>query len=877
MEVCSDRMNCNDRPIIQEYCYTSVNAITGAKSISEPSKKCAYNLSPLGCYHFVDYSKGIAEKGCIADLPNDRIKAMKENLSFKTCVGNNCNLRLEFLSCASFVSKIYDKIDERSIESKVCNNYDDKCFVYGNYWTVEYGCLSDASEDIQQICKANNKKCETCDINYCNMPTVIPQKFCYSLKYKKTDNITLKPEHSKRCYFAKTAMGCYHVENPADGSVKKGCVSDLSAAELSAYSKGPALYKICSGNNCNSREMILSCLSCKSKEANDSCALNQNKVANKVCDNYHDKCYAHATDDRLFERGCLKEASPDIASNCSQIATDKCSICDDKINCNDQCVREECLKQEYKKGSVVVVQSNTTERCSLQSKPFGCYHYEDNATDIVRKGCVADLATTVLSEYTRQKPQFQICLGNSCNYRYELFSCLSCLSSSNNTECLTDIENMTTIVCSRYHDRCFLRVSPNNIERGCLSTATTEVVKDCRSNRHKCMTCSDHKNCNNQVKTYEYCDSWRYDPTRRLEPMEKEPISVKCSLTIPPLGCYHFENPDKRVVNKGCISDLKASELEKYQQQQQFFIRCAGDNCNSGARITSCLTCKSNGSNSHCVTDFTNVTVQACQIYGDKCYTHISKNNFYDRGCLSAASPFVQRACESQQGKCKICVDNNCNDYTAADHCISCDSKSNQNCRSEPNKITDILHCTMKASHDRSASAGCYLKFDSKNVSRGCVEDLSEKERNECTSTNNNNCQICKGHGCNAKASFHQSCYKCSSASLKSCLNLSGPKVTAKCVNYTGSCLVGIDAEGYTHRTCGYSEQENRNNFPIGYQICYSEQCNDFAFPGNSLHCYQCEDCTNLDSEYLDICGIYSETNRCYTYRKGNQHLDQHC
>lgn len=870
---CSDRSNCNDQPIHQEHCHVSIVPITQAKSAStEPSKGCPIDFNSVGCYHFVDYAAGLVKKGCIADLSADHLNSLRENLSFKTCLGNDCNSRSVLLSCASFVSKVHDDIDVKTIPTKVCKKYDDECYTHGSYWTIEWGCLSDASDDIKQNCASNHTKCQKCATSYCNMHDTIPEEHCYTLTYKKTDSITLNAGHSKRCYFAMSPMGCYHVES-SNGSVRKGCVADLSATEVEAYSKKPNEYITCTGNNCNSRHTMLSCLSCKSKRPNDECALNQNKIALKVCRNYHDKCYARISVDSYFERGCLGDASKEVASDCS-VTTVVCKLCNNKNGCNDQYVRERCLEQQYKKGSAVIVTSNTMKKCSLQSKPSGCYHFEDKTMGMVRKGCVGDLTADELSDYIRQQPYFQRCFGDSCNWRYELFSCLSCTSTLDSSTCLSDIQHIDRVLCDRYQDQCFLRATGDQIQRGCLSTAITDIINDCRTDRHKCMTCDQTNNCNDQVKRHEHCYTLNSNPfsSSANELVDKQPTSMKCSLSTYPLGCYHFENAERRIVRKGCVSDLRVSEIQSYQQQQQqFFMKCLGDNCNSGSHIISCLACESNGIDGHCVTNFTNAVIEACPMYGDKCYTRITTNNQYKRGCLSKASEIVTKACDSKLDKCEVCDTNKCNDHIAANHCVSCDSEFDRHCQNNPDKITKVLHCSMKSTIDKRESAGCFLKFRGKNVIRGCVEDLSAEDAHTCSSSNSNKCQACTGHRCNERVSFHQSCFKCKSSVQSSCLEKSNDITAVRCMNYSSSCLVGVDSFGHTHRTCGYGERENKDNFPFGYESCNGEECNDFVFPNDRLYCYRCEDSgKKLDvDQHMGICQVYSITNHCYTYENG--------
>lgn len=719
----------------------------------------------------------------------------------------------------------------------------------------------------------HGKNLEKCDErSKCNNRAITPEA-CYSVEYQKSDKLQMKPEHSKQCRFALRPLGCYHVDSPK-GAVKKGCVADITAAEITKLSTKPMEYVTCAGTNCNSRNSILSCLACKSKRPNDECALNRNRIPLKVCKNYHGKCYARISANSMFARGCLEDATEEVANDCSDPANIRCELCDGDSGCNNQYVREKCLEQEYRRGSAAIVTPSSSVRCRLQSKPMGCYHFEDTATGSVKKGCVGHLSDEQFAIYARQMPNFQICLGESCNSRYELFSCLRCESVAGNDTCISAFEHVDSVVCGKYRDECYTRVIDENIERGCLSSLSRETTDACRGAPQKCSTCGDRRNCNDLPKKHEHCYTFDSNPSFRqaLESASNEPQSVACRLSVPRLGCYHYEVPGKRITRKGCVSELQPSQLEFYAKQKQHFFKCSSDNCNSGETITSCFTCQSNGVDGHCVTDLSNVSVNACPKYGDKCYTRISNGNQYQRGCLSEASDIVAKACDSKMmGKCEVCGDSKCNDHTATDHCVSCNSAHDAKCRQQPTEVGSVQHCSMKSPLDSSQPAGCYLKYNGDDTIRGCAEDLDGSDLHECSSTSSATCQICNGHRCNERASFRQSCYKCTSAVLNSCLDLSEPTLAAKCWNYTDSCLVGVDASGLTHRACGHDTQA-KLDFPHGYKICHGEQCNDFVYPKGRLRCLQCKDCAKtFDRNHdLGICEVYSTSNRCYTLKEGS-------
>jgi len=73
--------------------------------------------------------------------------------------------------------------------------------------------------------------------------------------------------------------------------------------------------------------------------------------------------------------------------------------------------------------------------------------------------------------------------------------------------------------------------------------------------------------------------------------------------------------------------------------------------------------------------------------------------------------------------------------------CYKCDSKSDSNCAEE---------FTAENYENCKNEAGCYRRYKDGVASRGCAENLTEDELNDCKKkTDNKKCQHCESPGCN--------------------------------------------------------------------------------------------------------------------------------
>lgn len=239
------------------------------------------------------------------------------------------------------------------------------------------------------------------------------------------------------------------------------------------------------------------------------------------------------------------------------------------------------------------------------------------------------------------------------------------------------------------------------------------------------------------------------------------------------------------------------------------------------------------------------------------------------RGCVGDNYEFSSQDC-SEQDNCLLCSDgDNCNGKSVErEKCISSAYNSAQ-----PSPLSDLISIECPLYPKR---LGCYhlLEKSSNIVRKGCAKSLTKRDRLNCEQRKN--CEICRWNDCNNRDGFlKKECYFCSGyvnpiANPKDCVSLNGFNVTVSCQDRNDKCVIGIDADGITHRRCSTDVNEDKKMFPNGYELCNGNLCNDDFLPKNRLHCHQCSDDGNCD--YIttkvpsEVCQYYDGDDQCFTY-----------
>lgn len=449
------------------------------------------------------------------------------------------------------------------------------------------------------------------------------------------------------------------------------------------------------------------------------------------------------------------------------------------------------------------------------------------------------------------------CLGNeqSSSFDSNKFKCISCTSENIDREnCVFNPSDMKK--CNNSVEQCYTFLSSDFLYRGCVGDDLIGDKSICDDKSDDCVICSKNV-CNNQPLFAEECISHSYS-----QEIEDHNInsSKRCPSSITPMGCYHQEDSVHGIIRKGCVNELSKATRTDCRNNGPDCKICYGRKCNYRHAFQNCVSCDSRN-HTKCITirDDRLLTEQ-CEHYHDKCYT-FTENNTVRRGCVGSERNEFNEMCRSHPIKCNLCQNNNglCNNYQIDDMCIKCDSDIDPSCYDNPD-TSDAFICS--ANKKTTISGGCYLQItDDSRIVRGCVDELSsEVEKDECR-RQSPECQMCLHQNCNIKKNFKQICHFCNGISDEQCAQGISNKII-ECPDYSSSCLVGIDWNGFTHRSCSSIKLYDERTYANGYETCFGDYCNDKIFPKNRLLCYQ----KNASDAKPTPCKIYSKNEECVVY-----------
>lgn len=735
---------------------------------------------------------------------------------------------------------------------------------------VTRGCLNDlkiaGATNHSAECAKNGDICERCsNRDNCNNK-IIDGEFCYvcdsTSDPKCRRNVSF--EMRKQCPLNVKPLGCFRFEDNNGDLVKRGCLSNVTAYEVEMCREESSLCKTCNGNDCNAKVAFQECHFCNSSESVD-CIRAVNWTLTKTCKSYSDECFVHVEND-IVTRGCLREDMD--PSNCK--SSDTCTRCSNGANCNQKIVDGEfCLTCSSETDPRC--RDNTTismrTQCPLAVDSLGCYRFEDNGGDLVKRGCLSNVTQYERDMCRSEGANCKTCVGNDCNEKHKFQVCRTC-SSNNTVNCIRGPAGVPGVTCKSYLDKCFVHVAGDVVTRGCLDdqskTGPLDYRKEC-TNENACQVCTDRENCNNKIVDGEFCltcDS-QTDPNCRLN--VNYTMRAQCPLAVKPLGCYRFEDNGGHLVKRGCLSNVTKYEMDMCRREDGNCKTCSGNDCNAKLRFTSCLHCDSR-TDKNCLIEPELVANQTCRNYMDQCFTHF-ENNIVQRGCLSEAPTEIQTKCDAHSLSCTVCNGDDaneiCNGISVGDErCYVCDSRSDPDCVKNVN-VTMSTQCGSV----KDAGWGCFLDTRNNVVRRGCVSSLNAGELSDCDGSPDQ-CKICKGHNCNRKLEF-QRCHSCNSSSDIGCVYGADNMPNVTCRNYLDTCSIKIDYAGATLRAC--SSELNDTPVEIATKTCAENLCNGGIYPADRHSCFQCngsQACENVEhvNGTLSLCKFYRKNDRCYTH-----------
>lgn len=215
---CSDASPCNNEVIKAEVCVSCDSNINGncKTNVSLTSETCPLSLYPRGCFHYINETSGVHKRGCANKIPESIVESCQKNDECKICSGSNCNTRQFFERCLRCKSENNPQcvINPQTIESYVCKNYTDHCYMEIGKFGVTRDCLSDKDTKFAE-CQNEKDKCEVCttqDGNACNN-RVISMETCSECDSTKDEKCRDEPDlyRNKICSTISSTdrEGCY--------------------------------------------------------------------------------------------------------------------------------------------------------------------------------------------------------------------------------------------------------------------------------------------------------------------------------------------------------------------------------------------------------------------------------------------------------------------------------------------------------------------------------------------------------------------------------------------------------------------------------------------------------------------------------------------
>lgn len=253
-----------------------------------------------------------------------------------------------------------------------------------------------------------------------------------------------------------------------------------------------------------------------------------------------------------------------------------------------------------------------------------------------------------------------------------------------------------------------------------------------------------------------------------------------------------------------------------------------------------CIKCNTQKNGKTCMEIKDPIFVSNCGSRIGQCYTSIIKGIVH-RGCVGDDLFPDQPSTGNPDYLTHVCNNNRfCNQEKITDTCIICKGDTDE-CK----KPTVAIEKTCSFEQQ---GVGCFLRKSGNDIyERGCLKDLSDSERIECSELGSDYCQDCTGRNCNLKSELYQECYFCNGTRDKNCFEAVDKELSIMCISYANRCLVGVDEKGYAHRQCSSTIENDLVRFPNGYELCNDNLCNTQIFPKDWTKCFKC---TSTEDQY---------------------------
>lgn len=545
-EKCATASNCNDKIVDGEFCLT-------CSSEDDPNcrdkvdfqmrTQCKLSVRQRGCYRYDD-GGGIIKRGCVSDIHEGEVAMCRKQEQFcKTCLGNDCNAKVNFQTChvCNSSSSVNCIRSPHVFPTITCQLYLDDCYSHVQNDIVTRGCLSQAGTPVKSDCADDESDlCDKCSTADCNKK-LIDGEFCLTCDSEIDSNCRNKVDYKmrKQCSLAVKPRGCYRYHDGGD-IVKRGCVSDIHPGEVAMCRKQEQFCKTCLGNDCNEKVEFTNCIACTSNSS-VGCIRSPNSFQSVLCRNYLDECFNYVEND-IVVRGCWLQSTETIQKSCTE-NSDFCDLCSSP-NCNNKIVDGEfCLSCDSEVNDDCRENLNHTLRvqCKLAVRKRGCYRYDDGG-EIIKRGCISDIHPDEVAMCRREKEFCKTCVGNDCNSKILFPNCITC-NSTTSVNCIRSPNGFPSIACSAYSSDCFVHVDNDVISRGCLSEFP-QFEENCK-NKDLCEKCAHPKNCNNRIVDGEFCITCNSQDDPNCRDSLDVKMRTQCTLSVNPQGCFLMDDGGK--------------------------------------------------------------------------------------------------------------------------------------------------------------------------------------------------------------------------------------------------------------------------------------------------------------------------------------------
>lgn len=838
------------------------------------------------CY--VKITGGMVDRGCYT---SDVVAtcSLEDGAACKLCTTSNCNA-FEWLRCHQCLSSDEACSDAKVGEGTFCGKYkaNGKCYERFEDGRVERGCEVDKISGTDDVCQSD-EQCKSCDTgdgcnNHAGRDLQVTKCVQCDTSNDAAGSCLGGTKDAAKCGDASDGK-CYS-KILDGGSLKHGCLSELSSAEADACTGTQC--NICEGDGCNKRVFPIDRLRCNQcdKSTDADCATDLTGDAkSSVCKKYveNDKCYSRAKDDQSFDRGCQsdlpanEQGCPDLM-NCFECAGNNCnSLSEQKLKESTKC--QQCNSDD----AACLAGTAPAQSCGQESDV--CY-VRINSDGKLERGCLSSL-TSDADKLKCNTETDKTCIAcqatatdSACNSQ-KWFQCHKC-SSSDDVNCANAQAGYPKF-CTNYREtnKCYERfVDGTEVQRGCEGDLSPETENVCVANQ-QCSTCTEDGGCNNKAST-------AFQETKCVVCKSNDETDTDGSCLKGTKAEEVCANPDGKcfsriieggILERGCRSTLTGDEQTACTGTQCQLCGTAG--CNKDVfpeNRAQCYRCQNTATDKTCSEELTgDAKSEICAIYkeGDKCFSKVD-NDVFQRGCQSDLGDNVN-TCDGLND-CLECEGSNCNGLSEETlkkwaKCLQCDTEDEA-----------CIEAKVSAATCQEEGDSCTVRINNGKLERSCLSSLSAADQEKCNSATDLSCVTCTGAGCNTQTWIK--CHQCKESESATCNAAQEDASQATyCPKYkdNNKCYERLESEKVV-RGCESDLSEEACSNSLECSDCNTNACNNAAASTlkTDQRCLQCS--TASDAGGLCLAGTTStlpctkeSESKCYFQIQADGHLKRGC